>query len=52
MPAVAVEQVPSPEFAAVERYATYPIARQAEMVAEAPAEVELAVVETGEAQAE
>ena len=52
MPAVAVEQVPSPEFAAVERYATYPIAQQAEMVAEAPAEIELAVVETGEAQAE
>jgi hypothetical protein len=50
--AVAVEQTPSPEFAAVERYASYPIAQQAELATEGPAEIELAAVEMAEPKAE
>ena len=44
--AVAYEQAVSPEFAAVERYANYPVVTKAvETAAEAPAEVELASAE-------
>ncbi|HEX8443228.1 MAG TPA: hypothetical protein VF631_06250 [Allosphingosinicella sp.] len=44
--AVQVEQAHSPEFAAVERYATYPITQEAEIAPEAPVEIELAAAET------
>lgn len=44
--AVAYEAAPSPEFAAVERYATYPITSAADEVPADSAEVTLASVET------
>lgn len=45
---VAYEQTVSPEFAAVERYASYPVTAAVETPAEAPAEVELASAERTE----